>query len=138
MVIDVMNEGKQKLNKTNCLPTTKVIGKRLAELRSQKGLSQSELARRTGVAQNVISEYESGKTRMNGAVIACFVMALNVSADEMLAVQDVKRRAKPKPVSRKVQQRADMLEDLPASSKKHILRTIDILLKGVKKELSCS
>ena len=69
---------------------------------------------------------------MNGAVIARFVITLNVSADEMLAVGDVEQRAKLKPISRKVQNRAEMLEALPPSIKKHVLRTIDMLLKAAK------
>lgn len=36
-------------------------GRLLGEARSRAGLSQSELARRAGVAQSVISEYEAGK-----------------------------------------------------------------------------
>ncbi len=121
---------KTKLDKTGKMPTTKMIGKRLAELRQQGGLSQSELARRTGFAQNVISEYESGRTRMHGAVIARFVIALNVNANEMLAVGNIEERTPLKPISRKVQQRAEMLEDLPPLIKKHVLRTIDMLIKA--------
>ncbi len=114
-------------------PTTKMIGKRLAALRQQRGLSQSELSRRTGVGQNLISEYESGKTRMNGAVIAHFVLLLNVSADEMLAVGDLEERPPLKEISRKIMRRAEMLEDLEPKDQKHILRSIDILINGVSR-----
>jgi len=114
-------------------PTTKMIGKRLAVLRQQRGLSQSELSRRTGVGQNLISEYESGKTRMNGAVIAHFVLLLNVSADEMLAVGDLEERPPLKEISRKIMRRAEMLEDLEPKDQKHILRSIDILINGVSR-----
>ena len=34
----------------------------LATIRQQKGLSQQELSRRSGVAQSVISDIEKGKT----------------------------------------------------------------------------
>jgi len=131
--ISVMKKETTAHRKAKRKPTTKMIGKRLATLRQLRGLSQSELSRRTGVAQNLISEYESGKTRMNGAVIADFVITLNVSADEMLAVGDIEERTPLKEISRKIMRRAEMLEDLEPKHQKHILRSIDILINGVSK-----
>ncbi len=38
------------------------IGLRVRELREAQGLSQSELARRTGIAQSTLSKLEAGST----------------------------------------------------------------------------
>lgn len=37
------------------------IGQRIAEIRKEKGLSQGELADRTGLKQNAVSRIEKGK-----------------------------------------------------------------------------
>jgi len=42
----------------------RALGRRLAQLRKQRGLSQEELARRVGAIQVVISDYENGKSRL--------------------------------------------------------------------------
>ncbi len=128
----VMNAKKSKSNNALCVPTAKMIGKRLAEFRKKRRLSQSELSKQTGVAQNMISEYEAGKMRMHGELIARFAIALDVSADEMLALDNLEPRAKLKTISSKVRRRAEMLEDLPPSIKKHALRTIDMIVKASK------
>lgn len=70
---------------------------------------------------------------MHGQVLARFAVTLNVSADEILALQPVRERPAVKPISRKVQRRAEMLENLSPAEQKHVLRTIDILVKGVGK-----
>ena len=114
--------------------TTQTIGKRLAQLRKQKGLSQSELSRRTGIGQNLISEYEAGKVRMYAEVVARLTQTLGVSADEILALKSVKARPEIKPVARKIQRRAEMIEDLSLQEQTHVLRTIDLLVKGVGTE----
>ncbi len=119
-----------KQKQTSRMPSAKMIGKRLAELRQQRGLSQSELSRQTGIAQSLISQYESGIRRIYGEVVAHFAQTLGVSTDEILAVKDVKARLVVKPMSRKIQRRAEMLENLPPVEQKHILRTIDMLLKS--------
>jgi len=110
--------------------TTKMIGRRLAVLRQQRDLSQSQLSRQTGVAQNMISEYESGNMRMHGELIALFATVLNVSGDEILTLNSLEERPPLKEISRKIMNRAEMLEDLEPKYQKHILRSIDMLIKG--------
>jgi len=114
--------------------TTKIMGKRLAQLRKQKRLSQSELSRRTGIGQNLISEYEAGKVRMYGEVVARIARTLGVSTDEILALKNAESRPAIKPIARKIQRRAEMIEDLPLQEQTHVLRTIDLLVKGVGTE----
>lgn len=45
------------------------IGRNIRNLRKDKGLSQAELARRTGVSQKVISAYERNYRRPSSAFI---------------------------------------------------------------------
>jgi transcriptional regulator with XRE-family HTH domain len=64
-----------------------MFGERLRELRKWRGMTQVRLARSSGVAQNYISELESGvATNPSHEVIQRLVNALDVSPAELTAV----------------------------------------------------
>ena len=66
-----------------------MFGKRLRASRDKQGLSQSELARLSGVGQNQISNLEAGKKpRVSLDVVARLCLALHISADYLLGLQD--------------------------------------------------
>ena len=57
----------------------------LATIRQQKGLSQQELSRRSGVAQSVISDTEKGKTpapRIN--TVLALAQSLGCTLEELV------------------------------------------------------
>lgn len=57
----------------------------LATIRRQKGLSQQELSRRSGVAQSVISDIEKGKTpapRIN--TVLALAQSLGCTLEELV------------------------------------------------------
>lgn len=63
------------------------LGKRLQHLLSLRGMSQSELARRTNLTEAAISRYVSGDREPKAIAIAAMAKALQVSADDILGVQ---------------------------------------------------
>ena len=57
----------------------------IKELREKKGWSQSELARRAGVKQGVLSYIESGKTKHpRSDTLAAIANALGVNVDRLI------------------------------------------------------
>jgi transcriptional regulator with XRE-family HTH domain len=61
------------------------IGKRVAALRTARGLSQAELARRIKIAQPSLHDIESGKTKtLRGETLANLCRELNVQPDAIL------------------------------------------------------
>jgi len=54
------------------------IGKSIRELRKAKGLSQAQLAQKTGVTQAAISHIESGSKRASGGSVKKICKALGV------------------------------------------------------------
>lgn len=60
---------------------------RLKEIREDLGISQSELSRRSGVRQAVISKYESGVPIGEDNLVR-LVRALNTNADYFLGLID--------------------------------------------------
>lgn len=82
----------------------------LREARSRAGLSQSELARRAGVAQSVVSEYEAGKRRPALATLAKLVAATGHQLTLALERSDPTVRGLPDtPLGRRLRQHRQAL-----------------------------
>ena len=58
--------------------------RRLRRIRMQQGLTQLELAHRLGIQQTGVSRFESGKRSPTMRSIVRLVLALDVSADQLL------------------------------------------------------
>lgn len=54
------------------------------ELRTKKGLTQIELAKKIGVKSNTISNYEGGKRVPNAVMLKKISQALDCSVDDLL------------------------------------------------------
>ena len=75
--------------------TAKDFGKRLASLRKEQGLTQTQLGERVGVSCKVIAYYE-GETHYPPAhLIEPLAKALKVSTDELLGVKLIKQQRDP-------------------------------------------
>ncbi len=68
-----------------------MLGKRIAQLRQERGLSQSELARRTGYTPQAINQWERGKRQPT--LISCQKIAAVLQVDPVellkLAVEGI-------------------------------------------------
>ena len=60
--------------------------KRLAEIRATRGITQQELSEKSGVAQDRISLYETGKAKPFPDNLKKLACALNCTTDELLGV----------------------------------------------------
>lgn len=66
---------------------------RLAELLAERGISQNELARRSGISQVTVNAIANNRTtRVDLATLDALAKALNVEPGELLEREPVKRR----------------------------------------------
>lgn len=108
----------------------RALGRRLAQLRKQRGLSQEELARQVGAIQVVISDYENGKSRLFAETAVRFAAALDVPVEELLQVsKPVAVEPAPRP-SRRLLRRMEEIERLPRRKQIALLTTIDAFLEN--------
>ncbi|MDF2614904.1 MAG: helix-turn-helix domain protein [Clostridia bacterium] len=63
------------------------IGKFIAELRKEKGVTQAELGQRIGVINKTISRWENGNYMPDISVIPILCVELGISANELLCAQ---------------------------------------------------
>ncbi len=108
----------------------KTIGRRIRELRQQRGLTQVQLAEMAGVEQSLVSDYERGIVRLHGALVAAFARALKVSADEILTLEPVKNQRNGLIKDRRFARRLQLIDQLSRRQKDALLTTIDTFLKG--------
>ena len=65
------------------------VGQRIREWRLRRELSQADVARRAGITQASLSNYENGKRDMPLSTLLGVTSALNVSLGDVLDVPDV-------------------------------------------------
>jgi transcriptional regulator with XRE-family HTH domain len=106
------------------------LGKRLAQLRTLRGLSQRELAERVNVVQVVVSNYEVGKLRITAEMALRFAAALDVPVQELLHTDTPPEIVQQRKPSRKVLERLEQIQSLPRRKQDAILTTIDHFLKS--------
>ena len=59
------------------------VGNLLAGARLKEGLTQAQLARKLGVRQNMISDFERGKRRISSTMAKRLAQALHIKADRL-------------------------------------------------------
>jgi len=107
--------------------TAKDFGKRLANLRKELGLTQTELGERVGVSCRVIAYYE-GETQYPPAhLIEPLAKALKVSTDELLGVKVIKQQRDPQYAA--LWRRLKKIESLPKRDQKALLHYLDALVQ---------
>lgn len=65
-----------------------IFGKRLKELRKDRGLSMKQLSIQVGISDSCISRWENGQTVVNGDQLIVFAKFFNVSTDYLLGLVD--------------------------------------------------
>ena len=121
------------------------IGKRIRELREERGLSQREVARRAGLTPSGVGFIELGQTQQPSAkTVVAIARALNVPVEELLADAPVpagKAEARPGPGEelRRILEREfgdayllAELDDLRSKAAKDDLRSVDVLYMMVE------
>ena len=104
------------------------FGERLKRLRTERGVTQVELANKIGIIQVMISDYENDRTRMHAEMVVRFARALSVSTDVLLGFKETPPAENK--LRRRVLHRLAKIEELPIRSQKTLLKTIDTFLKG--------
>ena len=113
------------------------IGKRLARLRKERGVTQVQLAEAIGILQSKVSDYEHGHLRLHGELIMRITKALDVSADELLGIGEFSKKKmngkSPQRATRtkRLREQVERIEALPKRDRDALMRTINNYLANV-------
>lgn len=112
------------------LDLEKSLGERLAQIRNERGFTQTELAEKVGILQNIVSAYEKGRLRLTAEMLLRFAKALDVSADEILGIQTKQAKGSNGSIkNRRILRRIANIDKLSKRDQEALLRTIDAFLE---------
>ena len=114
-------------NKLKPLKVKESVPERLKRLRKLRGLTQEQLAQKIGITRFLIASYERGKNHLADEMIIRFAIALKVSTDKILGVENLSNENF---ASTRFTKRLKDLESLPERKKKAILSTLDDFIKA--------
>ena len=103
------------------------IGRNIRNLRKDKGLSQAELARKTGVSQKVISAYERNYRLPPSTFIPVVAETLGTTPDALYDTGEGKSGGLKKNTLWKIVER---LEEIPENDREEVFKLIDKFLKS--------
>ncbi|MCL2609550.1 MAG: helix-turn-helix domain-containing protein [Treponema sp.] len=104
-----------------------VIGKCLQQARKRRGLTQKELGDRVGLTREAIASYEAGRSHLMDTTLIDLAAVLRVSVNQILGLEC---QAAESQIPRRWAKRMEVIDTLPESVKKHILRTLDDVIKA--------
>jgi transcriptional regulator with XRE-family HTH domain len=116
----------------------KAFGARLGQLRRHRGLTQAELAKKAGIEQPAISDYEQGRRRLHGQAIVDLCRSLAVTADELLGLKDAGGDSNGFAVRRRFLKRLRHVDRLTERQQRALLQTIDAFLAQAQLQESSS
>jgi transcriptional regulator with XRE-family HTH domain len=98
------------------------FAQRLVNLRKARGLSQVDLASKTGVSPRMIAHYETFIKNPSADILLRIGRTLGVTVDQLMGRRSVKVEEE---ISRKTLKNAKLLEELPPEDQKAISRMIN-------------
>ncbi len=110
--------------------TGSAFGARLTELRSERGITQVQLAEKIGSTQRAISHWENHSEYPPGPIIVKLAKALQVTSDELLGLQIERAVTKPKedPGSKRLWKKFQQVMALPEKDRRAVIRLINSLV----------
>ena len=106
--------------------TIEGFGRRLADIRKSRSMTQAQLGELVEVSNRVIAYYETESDQPPGALLADLAKALKVSADELLGLKPPKEE--PNPKLARLLNRLKRVADLPPADQRAVLQHVDALV----------
>jgi len=109
------------------------FGKRLRQLRKEKGLTQAELAKLLSIGESTVSFYESGKRQPDYETLIRLAEVFNVSVDYLLGRTEHKQGhisdAKGKTETIAAHRSDDPMSELPEEARKSLEEFKEFILR---------
>jgi transcriptional regulator with XRE-family HTH domain len=104
----------------------KTFGKKIAELRKEQGLTQSQLAELLGLTQQQVGHFEVARRRVPGSMLPTLARTLGTSVEELLGEDKKPGKRGPAP---KLQRHLERIQQLPKARQRFVLEMLDTALQ---------
>jgi transcriptional regulator with XRE-family HTH domain len=115
--IDTMTHDEKKFFKE--------LGARVATLRKEQGVTQVQLGEMLGIAQQMVTSYETGRRRIPVSMLPKLAHALAVPLETLLGVTSNAAKRGPTP---KLQQQMERIHRLPKTRQKFVMEMLETVL----------
>jgi transcriptional regulator with XRE-family HTH domain len=105
------------------------LGQRIAERRKARGITQVELAKILGIAQQTLAHYEGGTVRIAIATLTIVAKALDATIEDLIGIPSAKAIGKRGPAP-KLQLQLEQVSRLPKAKQLAIAQVLDSMLAG--------
>jgi len=105
------------------------LGRRIAERRKALDITQVQLAKTLGIAQQTMAHYEGGVSRIAVALLPTLAQAIDTTIEDLIgeAAQRAKSASKRGPAP-KIQQQLERVSALPKAKQRAIAQVLDSML----------
>jgi transcriptional regulator with XRE-family HTH domain len=104
----------------------KQLGKRIAVMRKEIGMTQVHLAEILNISQQHMASFEAGRRKVSSSDIPVLAQLFGLSTDELLGIQDKPSKRGPTP---KIQRQVEQISLLPKTKQKFISEMLEALIK---------
>ena len=104
----------------------KDLGSRIATLRKESGLTQTQLGEMIGVSQQQVVSFEKGRRKVPVSALPKLSAALGVSIEDLIDVNAKPGKRGPTP---KIQRQLEQLQQLPRSKQRFVTEMLDTVLQ---------
>lgn len=111
----------------------KELGSRIAELRKEQGLTQTQLAERLGIAQQTLAHYEVGRLRVAAPMLPGLAQLLGTTIEALIG-QSAPRAANKRGPAPRLQQQLERLSALPKPKQRAVMEVLESMLAQAARE----
>lgn len=104
----------------------KALGSRIATLRKECGLTQTQLGEMIGVSQQQVVSFEKGRRKVPVSALPKLSEALGVTVEKLIGIENQPSKRGPTP---KLQQQLEQLQRLPRSKQRFVTEMLDTVLQ---------
>jgi transcriptional regulator with XRE-family HTH domain len=105
------------------------IGSRLRELRKQRRLTQTDLARQIGMQQSDLSRMENGEYRVSLDSLFKILAVLDVEIGDFFDAEARRQEAKPQPLAHEDMQTLHLLRQLSLEGRREVLEFLEFKVR---------
>jgi len=104
----------------------KDLGSRIAALRKDCGLTQTQLGKMIGVSQQQVVSFEKGRRKVPVSALPKLSKALGITVEELIGIESKPGKRGPTP---KLQRQLEQLLQLPRSKQRFVIEMLDTVLQ---------
>lgn len=108
------------------------IGKRIAELRRDRGINQEQLAELAMLSRVTIAKYESGRVEPGAQALSRIADALDVTTDMILGRTEAQPEGQPRTIEARIL--AEGVDQMPKEQREQALKIMQTVYSDVFKK----